>query len=245
MANVCVITGGGSGMGLETARNMDKNVILVLTGRTVEKLEKAKALLESEGHEVHLMACDVSKRREVHELCLLAASLGTIMCTVARGQLMLQAQPENSMNYLKDRQNVSEIMSKIPLPLKTTMTDVSFAFTSRGTTCVSYANSRSFGPLDPYIREVFVLAEADAFDVQIEVACINGSFCLLFAQNFLSEVYFDAFVEELDEAAIPVEIIRKDQCPLSGVRFDGLEPDKQDILKNLMAGLFNISSIQK
>ena len=26
MANVCVITGGGSGMGLETARNIDKDV---------------------------------------------------------------------------------------------------------------------------------------------------------------------------------------------------------------------------
>ena len=58
-------------------------------------------------------------------------------------------------------------------------------------------------------------------------------------------MYFDAFVEELDEAGIPVEIIRKDQCPLSGVRFDGIEPEKQDILKDLMAGIFNTSSIQK
>ena len=47
MANVCVITGGGSGMGLEAARNIDKEVILVLTGRTVAKLEKAKEVLVS------------------------------------------------------------------------------------------------------------------------------------------------------------------------------------------------------
>ena len=57
MANVCVITGGGSGMGLETARNIDKDVILVLTGRTAAKLENAKSILESEGHEVHVTAC--------------------------------------------------------------------------------------------------------------------------------------------------------------------------------------------
>ncbi len=53
MANVCVITGGGSGMGLETARNIDKDVILVLTGRTVSKLENAKAQLEAEGHQIY------------------------------------------------------------------------------------------------------------------------------------------------------------------------------------------------
>ena len=82
MANVCVITGGGSGMGLETARNIDKDTILVLTGRTVSKLENAKELLEAEGHEVHLTACDVSIRRDVHELCLLAASLGTIKTVI-------------------------------------------------------------------------------------------------------------------------------------------------------------------
>ena len=82
MANVCVITGGGSGMGLETARNIDKDVILVLTGRTVSKLEKAKELLEAEGHEVHLAACDVSKRSDVHELCVLANSLGTIKTVI-------------------------------------------------------------------------------------------------------------------------------------------------------------------
>ena len=82
MANVCVITGGGSGMGLETARNIPKDVILVLTGRTVSKLENAKELLEAEGHEVHLMACDVSVRRDVHELCLLAAGLGTIRTVI-------------------------------------------------------------------------------------------------------------------------------------------------------------------
>ena len=82
MANVCVITGGGSGMGLETARNIDKDVIVVLTGRTVSKLEKAKEQLEAEGHQVHLIACDVSVRKDVHELCLFADSLGTIKTVI-------------------------------------------------------------------------------------------------------------------------------------------------------------------
>ena len=33
--NVCVITGGGSGMGLEAAKCMPKDKIIVLAGRTV------------------------------------------------------------------------------------------------------------------------------------------------------------------------------------------------------------------
>ena len=38
MKNVCVITGGGSGMGLEAAKFMSKDKIIVLAGRTVAKL---------------------------------------------------------------------------------------------------------------------------------------------------------------------------------------------------------------
>ena len=95
MANVCVITGGGSGMGLEAARNIDKEVILVLTGRTVSKLEHAKEILEAEGHEVHLIACDVSVRRDVHELCVFAAGLGTIKTVIhVAGLSPTMADPE-------------------------------------------------------------------------------------------------------------------------------------------------------
>lgn len=95
MANVCVITGGGSGMGLETARNIPKDVILVITGRTLAKLEDAKNVLEGEGHQVHLTTCDVSSRKEVHELCLLAASLGTIKTVIhAAGLSPAMAGPE-------------------------------------------------------------------------------------------------------------------------------------------------------
>ena len=47
MKKVCVITGGGSGMGLAAAKFMDKEKIIVLSGRTVAKLENAvKALVD-------------------------------------------------------------------------------------------------------------------------------------------------------------------------------------------------------
>ena len=48
--NVCVITGGGSGMGLAAAKCMPKEKIIVVTGRTMSKLEKAVKELEEGGN---------------------------------------------------------------------------------------------------------------------------------------------------------------------------------------------------
>ena len=49
MANVVVITGGGSGMGLEAAKYMPKEKIIILSGRTVSKLENAVNTLKDLG----------------------------------------------------------------------------------------------------------------------------------------------------------------------------------------------------
>ena len=47
---VCVITGGGSGMGLEAAKFMPKDKIIVISGRTLSKLEGAVKELEALGY---------------------------------------------------------------------------------------------------------------------------------------------------------------------------------------------------
>ena len=78
MKNVCVITGGGSGMGLETAKCMPKDKIIVLSGRTVSKLEGAVKELEELGYEAYAHACDTSDRNSVKALAEYAKSLGEI-----------------------------------------------------------------------------------------------------------------------------------------------------------------------
>lgn len=78
MKNVCVITGGGSGMGLETAKCMPKEKIIVISGRTVAKLENAVKELNELGYEAYAHACDTSDRKSVQELVEYAASLGEI-----------------------------------------------------------------------------------------------------------------------------------------------------------------------
>ena len=68
MKTVCVITGGGSGMGLAAAKCMPKEKIIVISGRTVAKLEKAVEELKELGFEAYAYACDTSNRASVKEL---------------------------------------------------------------------------------------------------------------------------------------------------------------------------------
>ena len=72
---------------------------------------------------------------------------------------------------------------------------------------VSYANSRSFGPLDPFIDELFVVAEPGTTGIICEVACINHSFFLAFSQAFSSDRFFNAFLEELAQTGIEYRVL--------------------------------------
>lgn len=92
---VCVITGGGSGIGLATAKFMDQGDIVVISGRTEEKLKRAVAELEEAGFEAHPFACDVSDRASVRSLAEYAASLGEIRKVInAAGLSPAMASPE-------------------------------------------------------------------------------------------------------------------------------------------------------
>ena len=65
MKKVCVITGGGSGMGLATAKVMGKDHIIIISGRTVKKLEGAIDELRALNIEAKAYPCDVSDRRGI------------------------------------------------------------------------------------------------------------------------------------------------------------------------------------
>lgn len=78
MANVCVITGGGSGMGLEAAKFMPKDKIIVISGRTMSKLENAVNELKALGYTAYAKTCDTSSRESVKELVAFATELGEV-----------------------------------------------------------------------------------------------------------------------------------------------------------------------
>ena len=82
MTKVCVITGGGSGMGLEVAKLMDPETKVIISGRTVAKLEGAISQLKEAGIDAEPYSCDVSDRTSVEELAAFAASRGTVTTVI-------------------------------------------------------------------------------------------------------------------------------------------------------------------
>jgi NAD(P)-dependent dehydrogenase (short-subunit alcohol dehydrogenase family) len=82
MKSVCVITGGGSGMGLATARILGLTHKIVICGRTLSRLDVAIAELTAAGVEATAVACDVADRSSVESLAKAASKLGSIAIVI-------------------------------------------------------------------------------------------------------------------------------------------------------------------
>ncbi|HEY4785356.1 MAG TPA: SDR family oxidoreductase [Bacteroidales bacterium] len=82
MKNICVVTGGGSGMGLATAKVLGRDNYVIIAGRTLKKLENALAELTAEGIEAEAFACDVSNSSSVNSLVARAISIGRISTVI-------------------------------------------------------------------------------------------------------------------------------------------------------------------
>lgn len=82
MKNICVITGGGSGMGLEAAKLVGKNMKVILTGRTVAKLENAINELKALGIEAEAYPGDASDRASMDKLAAYAAGQGNVKVVI-------------------------------------------------------------------------------------------------------------------------------------------------------------------
>ena len=141
-------------------------------------------------------------------------------CTMARGQVMLQAQPENSLWAMKQRKALYAKLDQLPLEVKLGVIAKS-AGSPRWSFSISYANSRSFGPLDPYIEELYLLTEPGVSDLICEIACINRSFFLAIGQNFSSDRFMDAFFNELSSPGIDYEVMNREPLRLCGLEAYG------------------------
>ena len=141
-------------------------------------------------------------------------------CTIARGQLMLQASMENSLWAMKQRKATYAKLNQVPLDMKLGMIAKS-AGSLRWSISISYANSRSFGPLDPYIDELYMMSEPGVADVLCEIACINHFFFLCIARTFPSEKFTDIFLDELSTVGIDYEVTGREPFHLCGTEAMG------------------------
>ena len=137
-------------------------------------------------------------------------------CTTARGQMMLQAQPENSLWAMKQRKLTYAKLGQLPLDIKMGAIAKS-AGNARWSFAVSYTNSRSMGSADPYINALYVVAEPGVFDIGCEIACINHNFYLTMIQRFSADRFIEIFLKELSSVGIDCEVLRKEPLRLCGM----------------------------
>lgn len=137
-------------------------------------------------------------------------------CTVARGQMMLQAQPENALWAVKNRKLTFEKLSQLPLEVKLGAVAKS-AGSMRWSFTVSYVNSRSFGSTDPYIDAVYAIAEPGVSDISCEIFCNNHNFVLSISQTFKADRFIELFLKELSSVGINYEVFRKEPLHMCGI----------------------------
>lgn len=82
MANVAVITGGGGGMGLATARILGQDHRLLLGDVSEERLDAASKELTACGAQVETALCDVSDASSADAFASEAQNLGTVRAVV-------------------------------------------------------------------------------------------------------------------------------------------------------------------
>jgi NAD(P)-dependent dehydrogenase (short-subunit alcohol dehydrogenase family) len=82
MEKVCVITGGGSGIGLATAKILGRENYIILAGRTLKKLKAAVSELESLGIKAETFVCDTSDLASVQKLAAHARAIGKVSCVL-------------------------------------------------------------------------------------------------------------------------------------------------------------------
>ncbi len=82
MKNVCVITGGGSGIGLAAAKFLGENHLVIISGRNKDKLYHAVKELESLNIDAEFFPCDVNDREAVRNLAGYAEKKGTVTAVI-------------------------------------------------------------------------------------------------------------------------------------------------------------------
>jgi NAD(P)-dependent dehydrogenase (short-subunit alcohol dehydrogenase family) len=92
--SICVITGGGSGMGLATAKVLGMAHHVLLVGRNAGKLDSAASELKALGIEAEAYACDIAHQASVEKLATYARHLGK----VADVRTILEANALGTLN---------------------------------------------------------------------------------------------------------------------------------------------------
>lgn len=79
-----------------------------------------------------------------------------------------------------------------------------------------YWTDREFGAAERYIQEMYTEVYS-THALGAEISAINGTFCISFMQLFTTDIYLDAFLDELCQQDIGYEIADRHKVRLAPI----------------------------
>lgn len=123
------------------------------------------------------------------------------ICTCSRGRVTLASQPENVLYYANQMKQMLEYVGTLDSVAQKTafLSEKALDDSVNNTFSVSYVGKVGLGSLEPYIDKIYNITDGSTYKtVFIEISSVNGKFCVAFLQGFSSDVYYRAFLKQLD-----------------------------------------------
>lgn len=139
-------------------------------------------------------------------------------CTIFRGKLILDTDPSNMACLAAGfRDFCKAVVPQKDLESKCNFLSNALSQAAPYTFAVSYAGKNDFGECGAHIRgiasEVFVLSP-----MTLEVTVAGGNFFVTFSQLFEEDIYFNAFLKELESLGVEYRIVDESYIEGPGIK---------------------------
>ena len=115
-----------------------------------------------------------------------------------------------------DRMDLLDRLPTLKARHQTMAPQVKVIARQRGSASLSYVGKANLGAAEQYVRELRTESDTPNL-VLIELAAVNGLFCLSFMHQFGTGVYLDAFLDELQQQGVSYTITERHQIEIPSI----------------------------
>lgn len=149
------------------------------------------------------------------------------LCTLGRGMIFLQNDPESVLYRINQSEQGKSQLAKIPtVEMKQAIISARTNI-DRSTAAISYIGRISFGEADPYVTGLYTYVDAlPENSLLVELLALNGMFYLAVMQGFDDNKYLNGLLQFLDSEKIPYHYLGKEDFIVPKMRLDQLANDE-------------------
>ena len=130
------------------------------------------------------------------------------LCTCSRGTVSLLREPDNVLYYAEQKRRSLEALLRLPdvRSKKERLGKEALADSVDNTFSVSYVGKTGLGSIEPYIEAMYNCTDGSTYKTAfLEINSINGMFYIALIQGFSSDVYYRAFLKQLEANGLSYE----------------------------------------